>query len=383
MDKQTLSKKFETVFADSKQEEKIRFFSAPGRINIIGEHVDYAGGIVLPAAIDVSIKIAIRKNSVRRFRIFSMESNELVESESAAYSNEFPWVNYAFGVIEEFKKLGYSVDFFDAVIWGNIPQGAGLSSSAAFEVGMAFALSEIHGWNLKREDIALLGQRAENHFVGVQCGIMDQFAIATGKVGHCISLNTETLEYHYHPIELSDCEFYLIDSKVKHSLKDSAYNDRRKEVESAFFKIRNVRNSLSSLYQAELGDLGVPALSEVEAKRARHVVTERMRTEEAVRYLRGGDPASVGKILFECHRSLSKDYEVSCEETDFIVEQLRKEAALGARMIGGGFGGCILVLDQRGRKDQLFEKIKSRYFEKFGREPILYTFRISDGVGEF
>ncbi|MDV6235440.1 galactokinase [Leptospira ellisii] len=383
MDKKTLSKKFETVFADSKHGEKIRFFSAPGRINIIGEHVDYAGGIVLPAAIDVSIKIAIRKNSAGRFRILSMESDELAESESAAYSNEFPWVNYAFGVIGEFAKLGYEVDFFDAVVWGDIPQGAGLSSSAAFEVVMAFALSEIHDWNWKREDIALLGQRAENRFVGVQCGIMDQFVIAVGKEGHCISLNTETLEYRYHSIHLSDCEFYLIDSKVKHSLKDSAYNERRKEVESAFLKIRESRNPLSSLYQAELGDLGVPALSEVEAKRARHVVTERLRTEEAVRYLREGNPASVGKILFECHRSLSEDYEVSCEETDFIVEELRKEAVLGARMIGGGFGGCILILDKKGRRDMLFEKIKSRYFEKFGNEPALYTFQISDGVGEF
>ncbi|EMJ94657.1 galactokinase [Leptospira alstonii] len=366
-------------------EENIRFFSAPGRINIIGEHVDYVGGIVLPAAIDFSIRIAIRKNKVRKFGIYSISSGEKIETESIVYDSNHHWVNYVYGVIEEFRKLGFISDFFDLVVWGNIPQGAGLSSSAAFEVAIAFALSEIHDWKLSREEIALLSQNAENHFVGVNCGIMDQFVISTAKEGFCIALDTESLRYDFHQMDLEGHEFYLIDSKVKHSLKDSAYNRRRKEVESAFQKIKKYKPSLQTLYQAELEDLENVSfgLSEIEQKRARHVIGERLRTFNLIENLKSGNAKAVGEILFECHLSLSKDYEVSCEETDFIVEELRLEGTPGARMIGGGFGGCVLVLDKVGRKNTLFDKIKIRYFKQFENEPELYSFRISDGVKEF
>ncbi|MCG6194648.1 galactokinase [Leptospira sp. FAT2] len=383
MNQDELAKILRKEFSPSS--ETIRFFSAPGRINIIGEHVDYAGGIVLPAAIDFSIRIAIRKNEVRKFRIFSVSTGEKIESPSAAYDSKHSWVNYVYGVIDEFQKLGLVPDFFDLVVWGNIPQGAGLSSSAAFEVAVAFALSEIHGWNFSREEIALLSQRAENRFVGVNCGIMDQFAIATAKEGFCIALNTENLRYEFYEMRLDGYEFYLIDSKVKHSLKDSAYNDRRKEVESAFQKIKKHRPELATLYQAEPEDAENSSfgLNETEIRRARHVTSERYRTRNMIGNLKSGNAEEAGKILFECHDSLSKDYEVSCEETDFIVEELKAEGVLGARMIGGGFGGCVLILDKAGRKDILFEKIKSRYFKKFESNPELYTFRISDGVKEF
>ncbi|RHX81504.1 galactokinase [Leptospira yasudae] len=383
MNQEELAKVLQTEF--SPNGETIRFFSAPGRINIIGEHVDYAGGIVLPAAIDFSIRIAIRKNEARKFRIFSVSTGEKIESPSAAYDSKHSWVNYVYGVIDEFQKLGRVADFFDLVVWGNIPQGAGLSSSAAFEVAVAFALSEIHGWNFSREEIALLSQRAENRFVGVNCGIMDQFVIATAKEGFCIALNTESLRYEFYEMRLDGYEFYLIDSKVKHSLKDSAYNDRRKEVESAFQKIKKHRPELTTLYQAEPEDAENSSfgLNEAEIQRARHVTSERYRTRNMIENLKSGNAKEVGKILFECHDSLSKDYEVSCEETDFIVEELKAEGVLGARMIGGGFGGCVLILDKEGRKDILFEKIKARYFKKFESNPELYTFRISDGVKEF
>ncbi|MCH1914436.1 galactokinase [Leptospira noguchii] len=365
-------------------EEKIRFFTAPGRINIIGEHVDYAGGIVLPAAIDFSIRIAIRKNQIRKFRIYSVSSKEKIEVESIVYDSKHTWVNYVYGIVDEFRKLDFISDFFDLVVWGNIPQGAGLSSSAAFEVVVAFALSEIHNWNLSKEEIALLSQRAENHFVGVNCGIMDQFIISTAREGYCIALNTESLEYDFHNMDLEGYEFYLIDSKVKHSLKDSAYNERRKKVETAFQKIKKHKSSVNTLYQAELNDLENVSfgLSEVEKKRAKHVIGERLRTSKAIENLKNGNAQELGDILFECHFSLSKDYEVSCEQTDFIVHELRMEEVLGARMIGGGFGGCVLVLDKVGRKNILFEKIKARYFDKFQNEPTLYSFKISDGVRE-
>ncbi|TGM07129.1 galactokinase [Leptospira barantonii] len=383
MNREDLEKVLNTQFSPGS--DPIRFFSAPGRINIIGEHVDYAGGIVLPAAIDVSIRIAIRKNEVGKFRIYSASSDEKIETSKILYDSKHSWVNYVFGVVEEFRQLDYVSDFFDLVVWGNIPQGAGLSSSAAFEVAVAYALSAIQDWELSREEIALLCQRAENRFVGVNCGIMDQFVIATAKEGFCIALNTETLNYDYYEMRLDGYEFYLIDSKVKHSLKDSAYNDRRKEVESAFLKIQKTRPEISTLYSAEPEDVENPSsgLNEIEKKRARHVTTERYRTERMIQNLKSGDAKTVGEILFECHNSLSKDYEVSCEETDFIVEELRIEGALGARMIGGGFGGCVLILDKVGRRDILFEKIKNRYIQKFKNEPQLYTFRISDGVREF
>ncbi|MBM9579272.1 galactokinase [Leptospira sp. 201903070] len=385
MDKEELTKILREKFSSSPEEEPIRFFSAPGRINLIGEHVDYAGGIVLPAAIDVSIRIAIRKNRGSFFRIFSAESGEKIEAKIIAYNAKNPWVNYVFGVVQEFRKLGFESDPFDLVVWGNIPQGAGLSSSAAFEVATAFAISEIHSWKIKKEELALLGQRAENRFVGVNCGIMDQFIISTGKEGFCIALDTETLKYEYHEMHLDDSEFYLIDSKVKHSLKDSAYNERRTEVESAFDKLKTGKPSLKNLYQAELEDLENESfgLNPIEKKRAKHIVTERLRTEKVIRNLKNGNAQIVGEILFECHDSLSKDYEVSCEETDFIVEHLRKEGVLGARMIGGGFGGCVLILDKKGRRDKVFAILKTLYWKEFKNEPQLYTFRISDGVKEF
>ncbi|MBF3376537.1 galactokinase [Leptospira borgpetersenii] len=360
----------------------IRFFLAPGRINIIGEHVDYVGGIVLPAAIDFSVRIAIRKNKEQKFRIYSVSSGEKVETESIVFDPKRSWVNYVYGVINEFRKLNFISDFFDLVVWGNIPQGAGLSSSAAFEVAVAFALCKIHDWKLSREEIALLGQRAENHFVGVDCGIMDQFVVSTAKEGFCISLDTESLRYNFHKMDLEGCEFYLIDSKVKHSLKDSAYNLRRKEVESAFRKIKKHKPSIRTLYQAELEDLG-KGLNEIEIKRAMHVIGERLRTSKVIENLKSGNAKTMGELLFECHDSLSENYEVSCEETDFIVEELKVQGTLGARMIGGGFGGCILILDKVGRKNTLFERIKTRYFGKFGTEPGLYSVRISDGVREF
>lgn len=211
--------------------------------------------------------------------------------------------------------------------------------------------------------------------------VITQFVISTAKEGFCISLDTETLRYDFHEMNLDGCEFYLIDSKVKHSLKDSAYNLRRKEVESAFHKIKKHKPLIRTLYQAESEDLKKD-LDWIEIKRARHVIGERLRTSKVIESLKIGDAKTIGEMLFECHDSLSKDYEVSCEETDFIVEELKIQGVLGARMIGGGFGGCILILDKVGRKNTLFERIKTRYFGKFGTEPELYSIRISDGVAE-
>ncbi|GBF51273.1 GHMP kinase [Leptospira ryugenii] len=361
--------------------EEFRHFSAPGRINIIGEHVDYLGGIVLPAAIDFSVHLWISPNKSDQFNLYSLDFDSLVKIKRPFQSSQI-WSDYLIGVIVEIEKEGFHVPGFDAFLTGNIPQGAGLSSSASVEVVTGFAISSLFGFKFSREKIALLGQAAENHFVGTKCGIMDQFIIATGKEDHCISLNTETLEYSYHTFDLKGYEFSLINSNVKHSLKDSDYNQRRLECESALKKIKSANLNISQLYEAKEDDLKLAGLSTAEEKRVRHVIGEKNRTQAVVRGLENGDLTSVGKALFETHWSLSKLFEVSCEETDFIVSELERMGVEGARMIGGGFGGCILVLDKIGNFSQNQEEFQKKYIQKFGYPVDFYQFKISDGVRE-
>ncbi|TGK22388.1 galactokinase [Leptospira fluminis] len=361
----------------------IRLFSAPGRINIIGEHVDYAGGIVLPAAIDFRISAAVRTNGTNLFRIYSLDYDSWKISETLQYDPIQTWSNYVLGVVSEAGKIGLPVPGFDLAFGGNIPQGAGLSSSAALEVVTAYSLSELFGWNLSKTKIALLGQSAENRFVGVNCGIMDQFVISVAKPESCISLDTETLEYEYISLEWKDCELVLIDSKVKHSLKDSEYNDRRKETESALEKLKKIRPTLTSLYHAEEEWLDESKeLTPREMSRALHVIGERKRTHNVIRSLQKGDAIEVGKSLYSCHDSLSRLFEVSCPETDYIVDWMKGKGVMGARMIGGGFGGCVLVLDRIGRGSSLFSECNDAYSRKFGVSADIYPIKISEGVRE-
>ncbi|PJZ71509.1 galactokinase [Leptospira perolatii] len=377
-----LSQKLDFAFGESSVEKQPRYFSAPGRINIIGEHVDYAGGIVLPAAINLKINLAIRRNESSTFRFYSIDMNETLQTDRIEYSSEYPWANYILGIISEAKRIGKNVSGFDAAFSGNIPQGAGLSSSAALEVVVAFALSEIFQWNFTKTELALLGQAAENRFVGVQCGIMDQFVISVARENTCISLDTDTLEFTYQPLDLNGHEFYLIDSKVKHSLKDSAYNQRRSSVESATLKLQKSHPNLKSLYDSDPNWLTNSELSAEEAKRAKHVQGERRRTELVIQNLKSGDLESLGKLLFDCHRSLSEEFEVSCPQTDSLVDLLKSQKVTGARMIGGGFGGCILVLDKIGRSETVWQNIQKSYFQIFGIQPALYRISISGGARE-
>lgn len=369
-------------FPDSTKTTPLRFFSAPGRINLIGEHVDYAGGIVFPAAIDFRVYLAVRKNDTETFRIHSLDFQASVSTKSIEYDSKNPWANYILGVASEAKKKGLPVHGFDLAFTGNIPQGAGLSSSAAVEVVVGFALSRIFGWDLSREEIALLGQAAENRFVGVNCGIMDQFVISVAKPDSCISLNTENLEYEYHTLDLPGFEFYLIDSKVKHNLKESEYNERRKEVESVRNKFRSVSPGLKNVYNADPNLLEKVDLDRSERKRALHILGEKARVQNVIRCLAQKDAIGLGRELYACHKSLSENFEVSCEESDFIVDGLFKRNVLGARMIGGGFGGCVLVLDREHRSEKIFYELQKEYVEKFGFSPEIYRFRISEGVKE-
>ncbi|EQA44282.1 galactokinase [Leptospira broomii serovar Hurstbridge str. 5399] len=363
-------------------ESEFRFFSAPARINIIGEHVDYAGGIVLPAAIDFRVYAAVRKNGTDEYRLHSLDFKASKVAKEIKYDEDRTWANYVLGVVSEAKKRGLSVPGFDLSFGGNIPQGAGLSSSAAVEVVTCYALSELFGWGLSLKEIALLSQAAENKFVGVNCGIMDQLIISVAKKESCISLNTKTLDYEFHPLELRNCEFYLIDSKKKHSLKESGYNERRTEVESATEKIRQLHPELSNLYDAEEKWVESAGLSISEKKRALHVIGEKERTNNVIRNLISGDIRKIGSELFACNDSLSRLFQVTSPETDFIVNWLKSQKVIGARMIGGGFGGCVLVLDFSGRSDSLFSQLNPTYHLKFGHPAEIYHFQISDGVRE-
>ncbi|MDX1961273.1 MAG: galactokinase [Leptospiraceae bacterium] len=361
-----------------------RVFLSPARINILGEHVDYLGGFVLPAAINFSTKLAIRKNQINQYRIYSVHFNQEIELKEISYQTEKKWANYVLGVVSELLKSGKNISGFDLVIDGDIPQGAGLSSSASLEVGVGFALSEIFKLDLKKEEIAVLGQKAENNFVGMNCGIMDQFIIAVGKKDHCILLNTETLEYSHETISIGENEFYLINSNVKHSLETSAYNERRKECESALQKLQKLIPSLKNLYSLTMDDFEKfkSSLTQNEIKRVTHVVTEKLRTKILLDSFSKAEYTKAGEQIFETHNSLSKNFDVSCEETDFIVDELKKESVLGARMIGGGFGGSILVLDKKGRMASYKDTLAKKYKDKFNLNIEFFQFQISEGVRE-
>lgn len=374
---------FESIFGKTNQPP--RLFRAPARINIIGEHVDYLGGTVLPAAIDFFVQVLLRPNESQNYRLHSVSYNQTVELKKPLSPNsKSQWVDYIAGVIFEIEKKGHVVPGFDLLVDGNIPQGSGLSSSAAFEVVTGYAIKETFGFSLSREEIALIGQKAENNFVGTKCGIMDQFIIAVGKKDDCISLNTETLKYTYHHFDLGNYEFYLINSNVKHSLKDSAYNKRRSECESALVKIKAKYPNFTQLYDVNLSDSEIDQchLTKEETKRTKHVTSERERTKVVIENLESGNFKEVGSALFQTHWSLSKEFEVSCPEIDFIVDSLQRLGVTGARMIGGGFGGCVLVLDTKDHFSKIEEDLKKSYQQKFNVAIDFYKFQISDGVKE-
>ncbi len=362
---------------------KPRLFISPARINIIGEHVDYLGGLVLPATIDLHTQIAISPFPEKKWIFHSVQFHETVELKNFSYQNEHKWVNYILGVFVEFEKKGIEIPGLQIAISGTIPHGAGLSSSASLEVGIGFALSEILRLGLSRKEIALIAQKAENEFVGMKCGIMDQFVIANGQKNSALLLDTSTLNFEYKNINLGNCEFYLIDSKVKHELEASDYNVRRKECEEALIKIKEKFPDLVNLYSLSIDqNLDELNLSNKLKKRVKHVLGEKKRTEDAIYYLNSGRPDQLGKVLYESHASLSNLYEVSCQEIDFLVDLLHNEDVIGARMIGGGFGGCVLVLDKIGNFERISNRVWKDYYSQFNIQLEFYRFQIDDGVRE-
>ncbi|MGO4818383.1 galactokinase [Flavobacterium sp. W22_SRS_FP1] len=357
---------------------------SPGRINIIGEHIDYNDGYVLPAAIDKIICFAFEKNNSNKSRIIAIDLDDEFEIDItiAMELTDTVWTNYIRAVINQLKINGFALEGFNCVFSSNIPVGSGLSSSAALECGFLFGINELFNLNIKPVDIALMGQRAE-HWVGINCGIMDQFSSVMGLENKVIKIDCRTLEYEYHNADFKDYSLVLFDSNVKHELMTSAYNERRLQCEEGLAIIKSKFPDITSFRDCkeehilELQDV----MSNDVFKRCHFVVKEIKRVTLACDALDSGDILTVGKLMYETHEGLSVDYEVSCAELDLIVDTLKKEAAVvGCRLMGGGFGGCTINLIKKGHEERIKKQLSTLYFDAFGIELKIYDVKIGNGT---
>ena len=358
---------------------------SPGRINLIGEHTDYNDGLVLPAAIDKAVYVAVQKNHLNLVRLVSQEYNDQVEVALAdlAPSSSKPWTNYILGVADQFQQRNFSVTGFDLVIAGDVPLGAGLSSSAAVECATAYALNEIFSFGLSRLELVKLAQLAEHEFAGVKCGIMDQFASVFGKPNHVIKLDCRSLEYDYVPFDLSGYKLVLFDSRVKHSLASTAYNKRREECELGVQLIQRQYPEVKSLRDATLSQVEecIKPVDQTIFKRCAYVVEEISRVEQACEALRHNDLHAFGQRMFQTHEGLSKAYEVSCVELDFLINEVKKfPAVIGARMMGGGFGGCTINLMAEQEMKRVTDLVTLSYQKQFAVTPGVYPVTPSAGT---
>ncbi|MCQ2181694.1 MAG: galactokinase [Bacteroidales bacterium] len=373
-----IHEKFKDLFGEG----GVQYASA-GRVNLIGEHTDYNGGYVFPGAIDCGIIAEIKVNGTDRVRAFSLDYNEEVtfglnEEDKPSQA----WACYIFGVCRETMKRGGKVAGFDTVFAGDVPLGAGLSSSAALESTFAFAIEDINKNGIDRFELAKIGQMTEHHYCGVNCGIMDQFASCFGKQGSLIRLNCKTMEYKYFPFNPQGYKLVLIDSCVKHELASSAYNKRRQSCENAAAHIRKNHPEIEFL-----SDCNRLWLDEVRSEipeedflRAEYVIGEVQRVLDVCDALERGDYETVGEMMYQTHFGLSKLYEVSCEELDFLNKLARKMDVTGSRVMGGGFGGCTINLV----KDELYQSFidaaREQFAARFGHDPKIYDVVISDGA---
>jgi galactokinase len=357
---------------------------SPGRINLIGEHTDYNLGFVLPAAIDKAIYIAIKKREDQQIHLVAGDLGQQYHSSlDALVSSELQWPNYIIGVVQKMIEAGYPLSGFEAVVMGDVPLGAGLSSSAAVECATAFALNTLFDLGLDRIQMVQLAQKAENEFVGVQCGIMDQFASMFGKKQQVIKLDCRSLEYAYMPFDTSDIRILLFDTGVKHSLASSEYNLRRQECEAGVAIIREKFPQVQSLRDADMVMVET-CLSDQDSKvymRCKYMVEEIRRLQEGCEDLLHHDLDSFGKKMFATHAGLSKLYEVSCPEADNLVKWVSDQpAVIGARMMGGGFGGCTINIVKKEMAEALIQTV-SKLFEDTYRYPLkTYTVSIGDGT---
>ena len=384
--KQKLFDKFAELFGNS---DGVNFYFSPGRVNLIGEHTDYNGGHVFPCALTLGTYGAARKREDRKIHFYSMnlDSFGVVEASLDDLTNkkEYNWANYPLGVVWAFAEKGHPISSgFDMVIWGNIPNGSGLSSSASLEVLTGVILSDLFDIkDLSMTDLALIGQYSENNFNGCNCGIMDQFASAMGKKDNAIFLDTNTLEYEYAPVVLPDAKIVITNSKVKHSLVDSAYNDRRSECETALEELKSEMPivTLGDLTEAEFEAHKDTIKDPVRQLRAKHAVYENQRTIRAVAALKANNIEEFGKLMNESHISLKNDYEVSCEEIDILVDLAWEiPGVIGSRITGGGFGGCTVSIVKNDAVDTFIEKVGNGYKEQTGNTAEFYVVEVGDGA---
>ena len=381
-----LLEKFIEVYGEGGE---IGGYFAPGRVNLIGEHTDYNGGHVFPCALTLGTYGLARKREDRKLRFYSLNFQRLGVTETSlddlVPSDKAGWTNYPKGVMWAFEKRGYTFDCgVDFLIYGNIPNGSGLSSSASLEVLTGLMLKDMYGIEeLTMQDLALIGQYSENNFNGMNCGIMDQFASAMGKKDCAIFLDTATLEYEYAPIKLPDAKIVITNSKVKHSLVSSAYNDRRRECETALKELQAVVDikTLGDLTEEQFEAHKDAIQDPVCRKRAKHAVYENQRTIRAVDALKANDIETFGRLMNETHISLRDDFEVSCAETDLLAELAwQVPGVLGSRITGGGFGGCTVSIVKNESVDLFIQSLDRPYEEKTGHKAEFYVVDVGDGA---
>ena len=355
------------------------FYASAGRINLIGEHTDYNGGFVFPGAIDKYIMTAININGTDKVRLYSVDMNQYTEF--GLREEDKPaeqWACYVFGVCREVIKRGFEVKGFDAVFAGNVPLGAGLSSSAALESCFAYALNDLFNDNkISIFELALIGQSTEHNYCGVNCGIMDQFASVFGKKDCLMRLDCRSLEFKYFPFKPVGYKLVLVNSQVKHELVDSPYNKRRESCErvAKTLGVETLRDADMSMLEAAKAQI-----SDEDYKRAVYVIGEKQRVLDVCEALEKGDYETVGQRMYETHHGLSKDYEVSCEELDFLNDVAKECGVTGSRIMGGGFGGCTINLVEEDLYDTFVQTAKTKFNEKYGIEPIIIDVVISDGA---
>jgi galactokinase len=357
---------------------------SPGRVNLIGEHTDYNLGYVLPAAIDKAIYFAISPRSDDKCIVYALDMNEQFEfGINNLNKSEKGWPNYLMGVIEQLNKSGYNLKGFNCVFGGNIPIGAGLSSSAALEAGLAFSLNHLYQLGIDKLTLVKMAQKAENEFVGVNCGIMDQYINVFGKTGNVLRIDCRSLEYSYFPFNYNNISIVLFDTCVSHSLASSEYNQRRRECNEGVKIIQKDFNNIQSLRDVSVDLLNdyKSKLDEIIYRRCKYAVEETERVLNACAALGKHDLVSFGSLMYKTHEGLSKDYEVSCKELDYLVELTKDNSKVfGSRMMGGGFGGCTINLIENDAIESISKTIAVEYEKKFNLRTNIYVTKISNGT---
>jgi len=378
MDIKAIKDKFNSLFGN-----ELSLYTSPGRVNLIGEHTDYNGGFVFPGAIDKGIYAAINPNGTDKIRAYSIDYQAMTEfgmcEEDAPRE---PWARYIFGVVREMQKRGFQPKGFDTVFAGDVPLGAGMSSSAALESTFAFALNDIYKLGIDKFELARIGQSTEHNYCGVKCGIMDQFASIFGKKGHLMRLNCATMEFEYFPFNPTGYKVVLLDTVVKHELASSAYNKRRESCENACSHIAAKHPEVKYLSDAtmQMLDEVKNEISQEDYMRAKYVIGEKQRVLDVCDALERGDYETVGDRMYGTHHGMSKEYEVSCDELDFLNDIAKECGVTGSRVMGGGFGGCTINLVKEDLYDRFIATAKEKFNEKFKHYPKIYDVIISDGA---